>query len=153
DGETSGEAVVASASEGEIVHPRRGVAMPPRPLDSPAVAPSDPRDRRVIFADWLAKPDNPYFAKAVVNRVWSNFFGRGLVHPDDDLRVSNPPSDDALFDWLLAEFVAHRFDVKHLIRTIMTSAAYARSSLTVPGNESGTKFLSHYRVKRLPAEV
>ena len=86
---------MASASEGEILHPRRGVAMPARPLDSPEIASDDMRDRRVVFADWLARRDNPYFAKAVVNRVWSNFFGRGLVDPEDDLRISNPPSDQA----------------------------------------------------------
>jgi Protein of unknown function (DUF1553) len=114
---------------------------------------SDTHDRRAVFADWLARRDNPYFAKAAVNRVWSNFFGRGLVDPDDDLRVSNPPSDEALLDWLVADFIGHHYDIKQLIRTIMTSAAYARSSLPVPGNESDTKFLSHYRVKRLPAEV
>ena len=88
-----------------------------------------------------------------MNRVWSNFFGRGLVDPDDDLRVSNPPSDEALLDWLVADFIAHHYDIKHMIRTIMSSAVYARSSLPVPGNEADTKFLSHYRVKRLPAEV
>jgi hypothetical protein len=153
DGETAGDEVVANAGDGEILHPRRGVAMPPRPLDAPAVGPGETRDRRVVFADWLARPENPYFARAVVNRVWSNFFGRGLVDPDDDLRVSNPPSDEALLDWLVADFLAHHFDVKHVIRTIMTSATYARSSVPIPGNEADTKFLSHYRVKRLPAEV
>jgi hypothetical protein len=153
DGDSTGDEVVANAAEGEILHPRRGVAMPPQPLDGPAVGPGEMRDRRAVFADWLARPDNPYFAKALVNRVWSNFFGRGLVDPDDDLRVSNPPSDEALLDWLVADFVAHRYDVNHLIRTIMTSAAYARSSRPLPGNEADAKFLSHYRVKRLPAEV
>ena len=153
DGDTTGDVVVASSRDGEVLHPRRGVAMPPSPLDAPPVAADDPRDRRAVFADWLARPDNPYFARAVVNRVWSNFFGRGLVDPEDDLRVSNPPSDEALLDWLVADFIAHRYDVKHLIRTIMNSAVYARSSVPVPGNESDAKFLSHYRVKRLPAEV
>jgi hypothetical protein len=153
DGETAGDAVVANAAEGEILHPRRGIAMRPQPLDGAAMTLDDPHDRRAAFADWLARPDNPYFARAAVNRVWSNFFGRGLVDPDDDLRVSNPPSDQALLDWLVADFIAHRYDVKQLIRTILTSAVYARSSLPVPGNESDTKFLSHYRVKRLPAEV
>jgi hypothetical protein len=148
-----GEVVVASAAEGEILHPRRGVALPAQPLDAPAVAPDDPKDRRAVLADWLTSPDNPYFARAIVNRVWSNFLGRGLIDPEDDLRVSNPPSDEALLDWLVADFVAHHFDVKHLIRTIMTSGVYARSSQPVPGNEADTKFLSHYRVKRLPAEV
>jgi hypothetical protein len=153
DGETTGDVVVANSRDGEVLHPRRGVAMPPSPLDAPPVAPDDPRDRRAVLADWLARPDNPYFARAVVNRVWSNFFGRGLVDPEDDLRVSNPPSDEALLDWLVADFIAHRYDVKHLVRTIMNSAVYARSSVPVSGNESDAKFLSHYRVKRLPAEV
>jgi len=153
DGETAGDEEVASASEGEILHPRRGVAMPARPLDGPATASDDVRDRRVVFADWLARPDNPYFAKAAVNRVWSNFFGRGLVDPEDDLRISNPPSDQALLDWLVSDFVSHHFDLKHLMKTIMTSATYSRSSLPVPGNEADVKFLSHYRVRRLPAEV
>jgi hypothetical protein len=153
DGDTTGDAVVANSRDGEILHPRRGVAMPPSPLDAPPISSDDPRDRRAVLADWLARPDNPYFARALVNRVWSNFFGRGLVDPEDDLRVSNPPSDEALLDWLVADFIAHRYDVKHLIRTIMNSAVYARSSVPVPGNESDTKFLSHYRVKRLPAEV
>ncbi|MGP0069996.1 MAG: DUF1553 domain-containing protein [Isosphaeraceae bacterium] len=153
DGETAGDEVVANATEGEILHPRRGVAMPPRTLDGPPIGADETRDRRVVFADWLTRPENPYFARAAVNRVWSNFFGRGLVDPDDDLRASNPPSDEALLDWLVADFVAHHFDMKHLIRTIMTSAVYARSSLPVAGNASDLKFLSHYRVKRLPAEV
>jgi hypothetical protein len=153
DGDTTGDAVVANSRDGEILHPRRGVAMPPSPLDARPISADDPRDRRAVLADWLARPDNPYFARALVNRVWSNFFGRGLVDPEDDLRVSNPPSDEALLDWLVADFIAHRYDVKHLVRTIMNSAVYARSSVPVPGNESDAKFLSHYRVKRLPAEV
>src|SRR5262249_20887940 len=144
DGETTGDVVVANSRDGEVLHPRRGVAMPPSPLDAPPVAPDDPRDRRAVLADWLARPDNPYFARAAVNRVWSNFFGRGLVDPEDDLRVSNPPSDGALLDWLVSDFIAHRYDVKHLMRTIMNSAVYARSSVPVPGNESDSKFLSHY---------
>ena len=64
-----------------------------------------PGDRRQAFADWLARPDNPYFARAAVNRVWRNFFGRGLIDPEDDLRATNPPSDEALLDWLVADFL------------------------------------------------
>jgi hypothetical protein len=153
DGDTTGDVIVTNSRDGEILHPRRGVAMPPSPLDAPPVSADDRRDRRAVLADWLARPDNPYFARAVVNRVWSNFFGRGLVDPEDDLRVSNPPSDEVLLDWLVADFIAHRYDLKHLVRTIMNSAVYARSSVPIPGNESDARFLSHYRVKRLPAEV
>ncbi len=152
-GDSDDDDVVASAAVGDVVHPRRGVVMAPEPLDGPPLPPGDERDRRAVFADWLARPDNPYFARALVNRVWSNFFGRGLIDPEDDLRVSNPPSDVALLDWLVADFIAHRYDVKHLIKTIMNSAAYARSSVPFAGNALDTKYLSHYRVKRLPAEV
>ena len=153
DGSAAGEVIVTAAPDGEVLHPRRRVAMPPQPLDGAVVAPEDTTDRREALADWLARPDNPYFAKAIVNRVWSNFFGRGLIHPEDDLRTTNPPSDEALLDWLVADFLAHRYDVKHLIRTILSSAAYAHSSVPLPGNEVDTRFLSHYPVKRLSAEV
>jgi hypothetical protein len=153
DGGASGEVIVMPAAEGEIRHPRTGAVMPPQPLDAEVVPPSAHADRREAFAAWLARPENPYFARAVVNRVWHNFFARGLIDPEDDLRATNPPCDEPLMDWLVADFRAHRFDVKHLIRTIMNSAAYSRSSLPAPGNAGETKFLSHYPVKRLPAEV
>ena len=127
--------------------------MAPQPLDAEALPIDAAGDRRDAFADWLARPDNPYFTRSVVNRVWRNFFGRGLIDPEDDLRATNPASDEPLMEWLTSDFLARKFDVKHLIRTIMTSAVYARSSLPVPGNADDAKFLSHYPVKRLPAEV
>jgi hypothetical protein len=153
DSDTLGDVVVLAAPEGDIRHPRTGAVMAPQPLDGATIAVDGRDDRRAALADWLARPDNPYFARAIVNRVWRNFFGRGLIDPEDDLRATNPPSDEPLLDWLVADFLAHRYDVKHLIRTIMSSAAYARSSVPVPGNEADLKFLSHYPVKRLPAEV
>jgi hypothetical protein len=153
DGGAPGDVEITAAAEGEIRHPRTGSIMAPQPLDADPL-PLDARaDRREAFASWLARPDNPYFARAIVNRVWRNFFGRGLIDPEDDLRATNPASDEALMDWLVDDFVAHKYDVKHLIRTIMSSAAYARSSTPVAGNEFDTKFLSHYVVKRLSAEV
>ena len=154
DGGAPGDVVVMPAAEGEIRHPRTGAVMPPQPLDAAAVATESRADRREAFADWLARPENPYFARAAVNRVWRNFFGRGLIDPEDDLRATNPASDEPLMDWLVADFRAHGYDVKHLIRTIMNSAVYARSSVPVAGRHAAdAKFLSHYPVKRLPAEV
>jgi hypothetical protein len=144
---------VIPAAEGEVRHPRTGAVMAPQALDAEALDPTSRGDRREAFADWLARPENPYFARAAVNRVWRNFFGRGLIDPEDDLRATNPASDEALMDWLVDDFRAQRHDVKHLIRTIMTSAVYARSSVPLPGNAADTRFLSHYPVKRLPAEV
>lgn len=148
-----GDVIVSAAAEGDIRHPRKGGIMAPQPLDAEALPIEARGDRREAFAAWLESERNPYFDRALINRVWANFFGRGIIDPEDDLRATNPPSDAALLDWLVADFRVHGRDVKHLIRTIMTSGAYGRSSDPVPGNESDAKFLSHYSVKRLPAEV
>src|SRR5207237_6238324 len=125
----------------------------PQALDAKPLPLEARGDRREALADWLASKDNPYFDKAIVNRVWRNFFGRGLIDPEDDLRATNPPSDEPLMDWLVADFRAHKRDLKHLIRLIMTSAAYARSSDPVPGNEADTRIRSHYNITRLPAAL
>ncbi|MBX6315056.1 MAG: DUF1553 domain-containing protein [Isosphaeraceae bacterium] len=153
DGDGPGDVIVAVAAEGDIRHPRKGIVMAPQPLDAKPLPIEARGDRREAFAAWLADPANPYFDRAIINRVWRNFFGRGLIDPEDDLRATNPPSDEALLDWLVADFRKHGRSIKHLIRTILNSATYARSSEPVPGNESDTKFLSHYLPRRLPAEV
>jgi hypothetical protein len=114
---------------------------------------NDPRDRRQYFADWLTGPDNPYLARALVNRVWHNFMGRGLVEAEDDLRQTNPPSNEELFTALTRDFREHHDDVKHLIRLIMNSAAYQRSSSPLPENVTDDRYYSHYLIRRLPAEV
>jgi hypothetical protein len=101
----------------------------------------------------MTSPKNPYFARAIVNRVWRNFMGKGLIEPEDDLRLTNPPSNSELLKALVDDFISHKFDIKHLIRTIMTSQTYQRSSAPVPGNQNDNRFYSHYIVKRLPAEV
>jgi hypothetical protein len=107
----------------------------------------------VHFTNWLTSAENPYFAKALVNRVWKNFLGRGLIEAEDDLRETNPPTNPELFEALAKDFVAHKYDVKHLIRTIMNSAAYQRSSRPVKGNETDDRFYSRYIVRRLAGEV
>jgi len=152
NGERAGEFSIQSALDGDIAHPRRGIAMPPTPLDYKPL--SDPRkDRRDYFADWLTSPDNPYFAKAFVNRVWRNFMGRGLVEAEDDLRQTNPASNEALLDALAADFVKNKFDTKKLVRTIMNSAAYQRASTPTAANKADDRFYSRYIIRRLPAEV
>jgi hypothetical protein len=153
NGDRSGEVLALSATDGNIAHPRLGVPLPPRPLDGPEMALDDPRDRRQVLADWLTAPDNPYFAKALVNRVWRSFLGRGLVEAEDDLRLTNPPSNQELLDALAADFVRHGYDVKRLIRTILLSETYQRSSDPVPGNEKDDRYYARYLIRRLPAEV
>jgi hypothetical protein len=153
NGDRGGEVIVQSLPFGDVPHPRRNVAMPPTPLDYKPLAADSAVDRRQYFADWLTSRDNPYFARALVNRVWRAFLGRGLVEAEDDLRQTNPPTNEELLTALARDFVDHKHDVKYLIRTIMNSAAYQRSSTPLPENAADDRFYSHYLIRRLPAEV
>ncbi|MCA9094191.1 MAG: DUF1553 domain-containing protein [Planctomycetaceae bacterium] len=151
--EVVGEAVVYAAAQGEVKHPTKPSPAPPRPLDGTALSFDDTHDRREHLANWLTAGENPYFARAIVNRVWANYMGRGLVEPVDDLRLTNPASNPELLDALAKDLIAHQYDIKHLIRTIMSSAAYQRSSEVLPGNAADDRFYSHYLPKRMSAEV
>ncbi len=153
NGQRNGEVLVQSQHSGDVLHLKRGVAMPPAPLDAEPLDLNSSKDRRKYFADWLTAKDNPYFARSLVNRVWKNFMGRGLVEAEDDLRQTNPPSNPELLDLLAEDFIKHNYDVKYLIRTIMNSAAYQRSSQSLPGNANDDRFYSRYLVRRLSAEV
>ena len=148
-----GDVIVAANASGDIAHPRRGTIMPPQPLDGRSLEIEDPGDRRLAFADWLAEPSNPYFDKALVNRIWAHFFGRGLAHPEDDLRATNPVSDPELLDALIQEFRGSGRDVKRLIRLVMNSGAYQRSSSPLSQNGDDVRFLSHHLPRRMDAEV
>lgn len=152
NGDRPGEVLVQSRADGDALHLRRGTAMPPAPLDAKPMA-DGPADRRTHFADWLTAPDNPYFAKAAVNRVWKGLMGRGLVEAEDDLRETNPPSNKELLDALTTDFVKNGFDIKRLMRTVLNSAAYQRSSQPLSANAADDRFYSRYLVRRLPAEV
>jgi hypothetical protein len=153
NGERAGDVNVQALPSGDVPHLRRGVPMPPAPLDGKPLSLDSSVDRRAYFVDWLTSPENPYFARALVNRVWRNFMGRGLVEAEDDLRQTNPPTNPELLDALAKDFFAHQFDVKYLIRTIMNSASYQRSSRPLPSNKSDDRFYSHYLIRRLSAEV
>jgi hypothetical protein len=153
DGDRAGAVFVQSQPDGEAMHPRRGIAMPPAPLDGKPLPLDSPIDRRKYFADWLTSPENHYFARALVNRVWRNFMGRGLVEAEDDLRETNPPTNAELFDALAKDFIANKYDVKRLMKTIMRSAAYQRSAKPLPENAADDRFYSRYLVRRLSAEV
>lgn len=150
----SGEAeYIYFAPGGEVRHPISGEVMKPKPPDGPVAALAVDRDPRVALADWMARPDNPFFARAAVNRVWANFMGRGLVDPVDDFRASNPPSNEALLDWLAQDFVRHSYDLKHLMRTIMRAHVYQISALPNEHNLADTRNFSRFYRRRLTAEV
>ena len=147
------DVTVYSAPTGEFTDDRFMMVLPPKPLDAKALPLEVRGDTRTYFANWLTSPTNPFFARNIVNRVWRNFMGRGLVEPVDDLRDTNPSTNDELLNALTADVVAHHFDIDYLIRTIMRSATYQTSSEPLKENADDDKFGSHYVIKRLPAEV
>ncbi len=143
--------VVSLSSRGTVTHPKTGrPAIPRIPADRFLDTSNDPRQE---LTDWLVDPHNQLFAKSIVNRIWKRLMGRGLVEPVDDLRTTNPATHPELLDRLAADFVEHGFDMRHTIRTIVSSAAYARDSRTMPGNASDDRFYSHALIRPLPAEV
>ncbi len=144
------EQVVLVKSSGEVSNPRTNKVLPPTPLDSTPV--EDPLDRRRPLANWLTAKDNAFFARNIVNRYMAYLLGRGLVEPIDDMRATNPATNEALMAALADDFVQHDFNVKHLIRTIMNSRLYQLDSQPLPVNASDTRFYSHFFVKHLAAE-
>lgn len=144
------EQVIYVANAGEVRQPRSGKVMSPTPLnDEPS---DDPVDRRRALAQWLTAPDNPWLARNIVNRYWGYLFSKGLVNPIDDQRASNPASNPELLDTLASEFVQGGYDLKKLLRLILTSQVYGLSAQATPENRLDSTFFTHYLVKRLTAE-
>ncbi len=146
------EQVVYLKNSGEQTHPRRGGVVKPHPLDGPEM--NDPIDRRVKLAAWLTAPENAFFARNMANRFWGYLMGRGLVEPLDDVRATNPASNPELLDALAQDFIKSKFDVRHLLRTIMNSRAYQQSARVEPGNQADVQNIHYARftVRRLTAE-
>jgi hypothetical protein len=140
-------------SRGDLLQPKTGQPQPPAPLDAPPLSLDDPGDRRETLARWLVAPENPYFTRAIVNRVWANFFGLGLVEPVDDLRATNPASDEPLLAALCEFTVAQGYDLRRLMRLILLSETYARSSVPLPENRDDRRWFARAYPKRLMAEV
>jgi hypothetical protein len=152
-GPGDGERIVFAAASGDLVQPLRGKPQAPAPLDGETIPLDHPADRREHLARWLVSPENPYFTRAIVNRIWANYFGVGLVESVDDLRVTNPSSNEELLS-ATAKFLAeNKYDLKKLMRAILQSEAYQRTSEPLPGNADETRFYSRYYPKRLMAEV
>jgi hypothetical protein len=149
---SGGEEIVFAGDRGEVKHPLTGAVLPPKPLFGTA-ADDGSRDPRRALAAWITAPDNPYFARVIVNRVWADLMGRGIVDPVDDLRATNPPTNGPLLEALAADFRAHGCDLKHLIRTILTSHTYALGSIPGERNVADTRYFSRHYRQRLRAEV
>jgi hypothetical protein len=149
---SGGEEIVFAGDRGEVKHPLTGAVLPPKPLFGTAPA-DDARDPRRALAAWITAPENPYFAEVIANRVWADLMGRGIVDPVDDLRATNPPTNGPLLEALAADFRAQGCDLKHLIKTILTSQVYALGSIPNERNAADTRYFSRHYRQRLRAEV
>ncbi|GDY20144.1 S-layer protein [Verrucomicrobiota bacterium] len=147
------EQIIFSATEGDLVQPLTGRPQAPKPLDAAPISLTAKEDRRAPLAAWLTSPQNDQFSKTIVNRIWANFFGLGLVESVDDIRVANPASNEKLFTAAAAHLVKNQFDLKALMRTILQSETYQRSSLALPENQADTRYLARFYPRRLKAEV
>ncbi len=141
------------ASDGKVTSPQGKTYTQPQPLGGKALTIPPGADPREKLAEWMIRPDNPFLARALVNRYWAHFFGRGIVEMADDLRITNPPSNPELLDALAKDFVAHQFDLKQLVRTICTSQTYQRSSVPNEFNQKDRQNFARGYPRRLPAEV
>ncbi|MFM7842909.1 MAG: DUF1549 domain-containing protein [Planctomycetota bacterium] len=146
------ELFVYSNAAGEVTQPRTGKQMKPwAPVAGEFDTPGD-QDRRIAFATWLTARENPFFAKVEVNRIWAQFFGRGLVDPIDDFRDSNPATNAALLEVLSKDFVAHNFDRRHVMKMILNSRTYQSSFRANDLNKDDSKYNSHFQPRLLSAE-
>lgn len=161
---SGGEEIIMTAKSGEVKHPLTGQVLPPRPLfDLPAAAAASGQadadqasaddDPRLALARWVTSKENDYFAQVMVNRVWADLMGRGIVEPVDDLRATNPPSNAPLLEALADDFRRHEFDIKELIKTITSSYVYSLSSAPSERNVADTRNYSRSYRQRLRAEV
>lgn len=148
------EEIMFASDRGEVKHPLTGEVMEPRPLFGSTSETDEPADDpRQALAAWMTSPENDYFAQVIANRVWAEIMGRGIVDPVDDLRATNPPTNGPLLEALADDLRSADFDLKHLIRSILTSYTYGLASDPVERNVVDTRNYSrHYRV-RLRAEV
>ncbi|MBI3882384.1 MAG: DUF1553 domain-containing protein [Verrucomicrobia bacterium] len=153
NGVAADERVIFAATEGDLVQPLTGRPQAPKPLDAEPISLAAKEDRRVPLAAWLTSPKNDHFTKTIVNRVWANFFGIGLVESVDDIRLANPASNEKLFNATAEFLVKNQFDLKALMRAILQSEAYQRSSVALPGNRDDSRYYARFYPRRLKAEV
>ena len=142
---------ITDVSEGSIRMPGKSRPSQPRLLDGTEYNGS-PLQRRVVLANWMTNAKNPYFSQAIVNRIWAQLMGKGFVEPLDGFGEEHPPSHPKLLDWLAEDFEIHGYDLKHLMRTILNTDAYQRTSKTNKSNKDDNRFFSHAYIKPLSAE-
>jgi hypothetical protein len=151
-GEDPRELIIYNSGSGDVRHLVGNKVMAPKFLGG-EVPDVKGKDRRVVMADWLASPQNPYFATNLGNIVWAHFFGKGIIDQVDDVRVSNPPVNKELLDELGRRFTEYNYDFKKLVRDICTSRVYQHSTATNETNVKDSRNFSHAALRRVRAEV
>jgi len=146
------EKVIFNSGGGDSKHPVTNAVVPPKFLGGTAPDTAG-KDRRQILADWIATPDNPFFARHMANLIWAQHMGRGIVEPVDDVRISNPPSNPELLDGLAAKLVEYNFDFRKLVRDICNSATYQRATKANESNSLDNSNFSKATIRRIRAEV
>ncbi|MDG1893868.1 MAG: DUF1549 and DUF1553 domain-containing protein [Fuerstiella sp.] len=153
DAEVPTNEVIYLKDKGDVLHPRSGRLIRPKALGGPEFQLTGYGDPRRSLARWMVSPDNPFFARTMVNRTWAHFHGRGIIHPIDDARDSNPPTNPELLDALAADFVASGYDIKHLIRLICNSYSYGLTATPNDRNGDDSQTFARFYPRRLSAEV
>lgn len=153
DAEVPTNEVIYVKDQGQVFHPRNGRLMLPKALGGPEFELTRYDDPRQSLAGWMTAADNPFFARTMANRMWAHFHGRGIIHPIDDARSTNPPTNPELLDALAADFVASGYDVKHLIRVICNSYSYGLEAAPNELNRDDTQTFARFYPRRLAAEV
>lgn len=152
NGEDPRERIVFNRASGDVRHPVTNAVTAPRFLGG-EVPDLKGRDRREVLGEWLASPQNPFFAKNLANVVWAHFFGSGIVEPVDDVRVSNPPSNPELLDELARRFTEYKYDFKKLVRDICNSRTYQLSTRSNETNALDDRNFAKSAIRRIRAEV
>lgn len=151
-GSRGGDESVFAKASGEVLHPKTNLAVMPMVPVGKMPKTAAMADRRTQFVDWLTAEENPFFSRAMVNRVWSYLLGKGIIDPVDDIRASNPPSNPALLEALNRDFVKNGYRMKPLIRTIVLSRTYQAALTANKWNVDDTNNFSHAMPRRLEAE-
>lgn len=156
-GELYNEQVIYYDPTGRVINQsvqgNRGEVAAPTFLGGESLAPNYQGDVLQVLADWMTSSTNPYFAKATVNRIWSQYFGRGIVDPVDDMRATTPASVEGLLEALTADFVQSGFDTKHIIRRILNSRTYQLSAAPNATNQLDDRFFSRFYPRPMVAQV
>jgi hypothetical protein len=139
--------------KGMLTHPDTNAALAPKALGGPEIKVAGKVDPRVELFQWMRSPDNPFFARSFVNRVWGHYFGRGIVDPVDDFSLANPPANEKLLDALAKDFIAHKYDLRQLERTILLSRTYQLSFRANETNKFDKINYAHAYTRPMMAEV